>query len=274
MPSAEIITIGTEILLGEIVDTNARYIARTLRGMGVDLYRTITIGDNVERIAEAIRQAVPLRRDMNALDYGCGTGLLLSRLAGRYRQVIGLDLSTEMLEGCERGAGVRLVRGDMAALPFAEGSMAVVFCRSALHHVDDEIAVLHQIARVLEPGGRLILAEPANDNPLARAARAWVKRRPSYGKLHTIDRAFTRAQLRRLLDAAGFEVRRERRFGYLAYPLCDNPDLVPVLKMLPFASAVGAGLRAIDRLLAAIPVVRTQSWYSILEVGRRGERTV
>ncbi|HLF75080.1 MAG TPA: molybdopterin-binding protein [Anaerolineales bacterium] len=58
MPSAEIITIGTEILLGEIVDTNARYIARTLRGMGVDLYRTITIGDNVERIAEAIRHSM------------------------------------------------------------------------------------------------------------------------------------------------------------------------------------------------------------------------
>jgi nicotinamide-nucleotide amidase len=58
MPSAEIITIGTEILLGEIVDTNTRYIARTLRGMGVDLYRTITIGDNLERIAEAIRHSM------------------------------------------------------------------------------------------------------------------------------------------------------------------------------------------------------------------------
>src|SRR6266496_63806 len=58
MPSAEIITIGTEILLGEIVDTNTRYIARTLRGMGVDIYRTITIGDNVERIAEVIRNSM------------------------------------------------------------------------------------------------------------------------------------------------------------------------------------------------------------------------
>ncbi len=58
MPSAEIITIGTEILLGEIVDTNTRYIARTLRGLGVDLYRTITIGDNVDRIAEAIRHSM------------------------------------------------------------------------------------------------------------------------------------------------------------------------------------------------------------------------
>lgn len=58
MPSAEIITIGTEILLGEIVDTNTRYIARTLRGMGVDLFRTITIGDNLDRIAEAIRHSM------------------------------------------------------------------------------------------------------------------------------------------------------------------------------------------------------------------------
>jgi len=58
MPSAEIVTIGTEILLGEIVDTNTRYIARTLRGLGVDIYRTVTIGDNVERIADAIRHSM------------------------------------------------------------------------------------------------------------------------------------------------------------------------------------------------------------------------
>jgi competence/damage-inducible protein CinA-like protein len=58
MPSAEIITIGTEILLGEIVDTNTRYIARRLRDLGVDLFRTITIGDNVDRIAAAIRESM------------------------------------------------------------------------------------------------------------------------------------------------------------------------------------------------------------------------
>ncbi len=58
MTSAEIITIGTEILLGEIVDTNTRHIAHALRGLGVDLYRTITIGDNTNRIAEAIRESM------------------------------------------------------------------------------------------------------------------------------------------------------------------------------------------------------------------------
>ena len=58
MPSAEIITIGTELLLGETIDTNTRYIARALRDEGVDLYRTSTIGDNPERIAEIIREGL------------------------------------------------------------------------------------------------------------------------------------------------------------------------------------------------------------------------
>ena len=58
MPTAEIITIGTELLLGETVDTNTRYIARALRDEGVDLYRASTVGDNVERIANIIREGI------------------------------------------------------------------------------------------------------------------------------------------------------------------------------------------------------------------------
>jgi competence/damage-inducible protein CinA-like protein len=58
MPSAEIITIGTEILLGEIVDTNARHIARQLRAEGVDIYWTASVGDNPGRIAELVRAAL------------------------------------------------------------------------------------------------------------------------------------------------------------------------------------------------------------------------
>lgn len=58
MPSAEILTIGTEILLGEIIDTNARYLARTLRDHGVDIYRTMSVGDNIQRIAAALRESL------------------------------------------------------------------------------------------------------------------------------------------------------------------------------------------------------------------------
>ena len=58
MPSAEIITIGTEILLGEIVDTNTHFLARALCSLGVNLFRTITIGDNAQRITEAIQDSM------------------------------------------------------------------------------------------------------------------------------------------------------------------------------------------------------------------------
>lgn len=58
MPSAEIITIGTEILLGEIQDTNTAYLARQLMNNGIDLFRTHTIGDNPERIAQTIRDSL------------------------------------------------------------------------------------------------------------------------------------------------------------------------------------------------------------------------
>ena len=54
---AEIISIGTEILLGEILDTNTNYIAQRLPALGIDLYFTHQIGDNQARLAELLRQA-------------------------------------------------------------------------------------------------------------------------------------------------------------------------------------------------------------------------
>jgi nicotinamide-nucleotide amidase len=58
MPAAELIAIGTELLLGEIQDTNTRYLARSLRDLGVDIFRATLIGDNTERIAQVIREAM------------------------------------------------------------------------------------------------------------------------------------------------------------------------------------------------------------------------
>lgn len=58
MPNAEIIAIGTELLLGETLDTNTREIALALRSIGVDLYRTTIVGDNLERISEVIKESL------------------------------------------------------------------------------------------------------------------------------------------------------------------------------------------------------------------------
>jgi nicotinamide-nucleotide amidase len=71
MPSAEIIAIGTELLLGEIQDTNTRDLALFLRAHGIDLYRTTIVGDNVQRIANVIRDALT-RADIIITSGGLG----------------------------------------------------------------------------------------------------------------------------------------------------------------------------------------------------------
>ena len=89
MPSAEIITIGTEILLGEIVDTNSRYLARRLRDLGIDLFRTTTVGDNVQRIGQAIQQSI------ERCDVVLTTGGLGPTVDDPTRQAVALCLGVE-----------------------------------------------------------------------------------------------------------------------------------------------------------------------------------
>ena len=57
-PNAEIIAIGTELLLGEITDTNSVFMARQLRDIGVNMYFMTTVGDNLGRITDAISAAL------------------------------------------------------------------------------------------------------------------------------------------------------------------------------------------------------------------------
>jgi len=90
MPVAEIITIGTELLLGETADTNTRFIARVLRSLGIDLFRTQTIGDNSGRIAENVRQA------LERADIVITTGGLGPTVDDPTRQAIADSLSLEL----------------------------------------------------------------------------------------------------------------------------------------------------------------------------------
>src|SRR5215831_14670978 len=54
---AEILSVGTELLLGHITDTNASYLAQQLSGLGIDLYFVDEVGDNLERLIETLRRA-------------------------------------------------------------------------------------------------------------------------------------------------------------------------------------------------------------------------
>jgi nicotinamide-nucleotide amidase len=54
---AEIVSVGTELLLGQIVNTDAQYLAQRLSEMGIDMYHQVTVGDNRQRVIECIKQA-------------------------------------------------------------------------------------------------------------------------------------------------------------------------------------------------------------------------
>ena len=61
---AEILAVGTELLMGQIVNTDAQYISRRLAELGVSVFRHTTVGDNPGRVKEALREALaPLRPD-------------------------------------------------------------------------------------------------------------------------------------------------------------------------------------------------------------------
>src|SRR5919112_3266018 len=86
--SAEVLTIGTEILLGDLVDTNSAYLGGRLAALGVSVYRHTTVGDNSERITVALREAAS-RADLVITTGGLGptsddlTNQCLGEAAGR-----------------------------------------------------------------------------------------------------------------------------------------------------------------------------------------------
>ena len=89
---AEIISCGTELLLGHITDTNATYLAQHLASLGIDLYYVSQVGDNLERIVETLQQAWQ-RSDLVVMTGGLGpteddlTREAISALLGETMQV-------------------------------------------------------------------------------------------------------------------------------------------------------------------------------------------
>ena len=102
-----------------------------------------------------------LDRGARVLDAGCGQGTpIASRLAGRF-DVTGLDFSRAQLALAARAVpDAAFVRGDMTALPFADGSFDAVCALYSIIHVptDEHPGVFREFARVLRPGGSLLLS--------------------------------------------------------------------------------------------------------------------
>ena len=144
------------------------------------------------------------------LEIGPGPGLLLSKLAERYRMAAGLDLSAGMLR--QTGARLRrarlpahLGRGDATALPFAGQSFDAVTTTFALSAIPDGLAAVREMARVLRPGGTLALVDagyPVDGN--------WAG--TGLAKLWELGGDFMRDEAA-LMEAIGLKIIVRRDFG-------------------------------------------------------------
>jgi nicotinamide-nucleotide amidase len=125
---AEVITSGSELLLGQLVDTNSAFIARTLRSIGLNLFYKTTVGDNEERMMEAVRTAMS-RSDIIITTGGLGptvddvTRPAVARATGRT-----LEFRPELLEQIEarfKSFGVRMSENNRRQAFIPSGSIAI-----------------------------------------------------------------------------------------------------------------------------------------------------
>ena len=112
---------------------------------------------------------LPHARGRRALEVGCGTGLLLERVAGQAREAIGIDVSPGMLRAAQ-ARGLNVLRASATALPFADDSFDVTYSFKVLAHVPQLDRALREMARVTRPGGVLVI-ELYNPWSLRYAAR-------------------------------------------------------------------------------------------------------
>ncbi len=109
--------------------------------------------------------ALELPEDAPVLDVGTSTGTNL-RMLGElaFQRVVGLDRSDEAIRFCAEKRLAIVRRGDVCALPFEDASFELVLATDILEHVADDGLALCEIARVLKPGGRMLITVPAFDS--------------------------------------------------------------------------------------------------------------
>lgn len=98
------------------------------------------------------------RRDLEILEVGCGAGWLCAQLT-RYGRVTATDLSDQVLaRAAKRVPQAKFIAGDFMELPFEENKYDAVVSLEVLSHVSRQREFLQKIARILKPGGHLMLA--------------------------------------------------------------------------------------------------------------------
>jgi ubiquinone/menaquinone biosynthesis C-methylase UbiE len=197
-------------------------------------------------------EAASLTGTERVLDVATGGGHTAFALAPYAAEVVALDLTQPMLEVAQQEAlarglhNIRYLEGDAQALPCADASFDVVTCRHAPHHFPQADVAAREWARVLKPGGKLLLVDstsPEEAEAEALLHEIEVLRDPSHVRNHRISAWMA------FLNQAGFTVETAREWGlFLDIPswtqrMRTPPDAVATIERLMRAASPDARAR-------------------------------
>jgi SAM-dependent methyltransferase len=179
-------------------------------------------------LGERIVRRVGVRPGEEVLDVACGSGNAAIRAAQAVAQVVGLDLTPDLLEAgrisaAEAGVEVDWVEGDAEALPFPDESFDVVLSTLGVMFAPRHPVAAGELARVLRPGGRMALCNWAADSVLARIMRTTAAYLPPPPKLASPPWLWgSEDHVRTLFAGTGLVLEFEQ--GLAEFPPFDSAD--------------------------------------------------
>ncbi|MCL2430010.1 MAG: metalloregulator ArsR/SmtB family transcription factor [Alphaproteobacteria bacterium] len=183
-----------------VLSERARAASESFRRQGADWDEMRALDLPAEAVEQALLSLLPVGSIGRLIDIGTGTGRLLELLGPRVAEGVGIDASRAMLALARTrlsraGLAHCTVRlGDMYRLPVADSGFDLALLQMVLHHAEDPAGTLAEAARVLRPGGLLLVVELAQHDQ-AEIARHFAHRWHGFSEL----------AMRDLLASSGFE---------------------------------------------------------------------
>src|SRR6059058_4296005 len=180
------------------------------------------------RVCELVRAQLPCEA---FLDAGCGDGRYLAALATELPPGRGVDISERIHATARQRVDADLRQANLEALPFADGEFDLVLSSQVIEHVLDPDRALAELARVLRPGGKLVISTDNARNYVTRSINAprtvavrALRLRGARGMIESPATPYTRSTFAALLERGGFTVEHVETFRFhLMWPLDAKP---------------------------------------------------